>query len=176
MYVFVRKDLTPEQQAVQSCHSCIEATKAFDLGSLPDHPSVILLGIKNEQKLHEVRKYLVDSVLRHVYFTEADLNDELTTVAVEPIEEDSPLRSYFSKFQLLRQKGASNSNALHFFRYAWQFTNGWFYRWGGDCARDDYANLEDAYMWNSPQEAGDKGDGKVVRVRVTYDVLGEAHK
>jgi hypothetical protein len=98
----VREDLSPPQQAVQSCHACIEATSAFALGNLADHPSVIICGVRDEQQLHKVRRYLIDSGIRHVHFYETDLDDELTALATEPVHGDR--RRLFRKFQLLRTK------------------------------------------------------------------------
>ncbi|CAE7860179.1 unnamed protein product [Symbiodinium microadriaticum] len=105
VYVFTREDIPSPQQAVQSCHACIEATKAFDIDRLPDHPSVIILSAKNENKLHRVRKYLIEQGIRHVHFYEPDFEDQLTAVATEPIWADR--RGVFSKYQLLREGGQS---------------------------------------------------------------------
>lgn len=98
--MFVRGDLSLPQCAVQSCHACIEAAKAFDFEQLPDHPSVIILHIKDENRLHRVRKYLVDNGVRHAHFYEPDRGDELTALATEPIFEDK--RHLFRKYQLLK--------------------------------------------------------------------------
>lgn len=101
----MRIDLSPPQQAVQSCHAVIEATKAFNLERLLDHPSVIILSAKDENRLHRVRKYLVEQGIQHVHFYEPDLDDELTAIATEPIYSDR--RPAFRKFQLLRSKGGA---------------------------------------------------------------------
>jgi hypothetical protein len=82
----------------------IEATKAFDLERLSDHPSVIILSAKNENRLHRVRKHLIDNGIQHVHFYEPDLGDELTALATEPIFSDR--RDIFRKYQLLRTGGA----------------------------------------------------------------------
>lgn len=116
MYVFVREDITPPAQAVQSCHACIEATSAFSLEKLQDHPSVIILAAKNEQKLHQIRRYLVENDVQHVHFydnasvlglanDETDFSDQLTALATQPIAGDK--RRLFRKFQLLRAKGGA---------------------------------------------------------------------
>jgi hypothetical protein len=93
------------QQAVQSCHAVIEATSAFEVGNLPDHPSVIILSAKDERKLHQARRYLIDNGVRHVHFYEADLDDQLTALATEPVHGEK--RGLFRKFQLLRCKGGA---------------------------------------------------------------------
>lgn len=96
----MREDLSEPQKIVQSCHAVIEATKAFDVKSLPDHPSVIILSAKNEHRLHRVRKYLIEQGIRHVHFYEPDRDDELTALATEPIFSDR--RHLFQKYQLVK--------------------------------------------------------------------------
>ena len=99
VYVFVREDLSHPQQIVQSCHAAIEAATHFSLGSLAEHPSVIVLSAKSEQKLHNVRKYLVDNGIKHAHFYEPDIGDELTALATEPLVGER--RDLFKKYQLL---------------------------------------------------------------------------
>jgi hypothetical protein len=98
--VFVRSDLSIPQLTVQSCHAVIEASNAFNFSSLPVHPSVIVLGIKNEQKLHRVRRYLIDQDIKHAHFYEPDIGHELTALATEPLYDDR--RSLLRKYQLLQ--------------------------------------------------------------------------
>ena len=102
MYVFVREDLTPAQVAVQSCHAVIECANAFALKDLAEHPSVIILGIKNETKLHQIRSYLIENEVQHVHFYEPDIGHELTAIATQPIFGEQ--RKLFRKFQLVRPK------------------------------------------------------------------------
>ncbi len=105
MYVFVREDLSAPQQAVQSCHACIEAASTFSINKLHDHPSVIICGAKNEDRLHHIKKYLIDNGIQHVHFYEPDLDNELTSIATEPLFGDQ--RKLFRKFQLIRVKGGA---------------------------------------------------------------------
>lgn len=102
MYIFVREDLSIPQQAVQACHAAIECANHFGLKDLPDHPSVILLAMKNETKLHQARQYLIENGVQHAHFYESDLDDELTAVATEPITGNR--RNLFRKFQLLKAR------------------------------------------------------------------------
>jgi hypothetical protein len=88
---------------VQSCHAAIECAKKFDLEKLPDHPSVIILGIKDEAKLFQVKNYLLSQDIDYCPFHEADLDNQLTALATEPIVGEK--RKLFKKFQLLRSKG-----------------------------------------------------------------------
>jgi hypothetical protein len=64
---------------------------------------VIICGVKNEQKLHQVRQYLIEKGVCHAHFYESDLDDELTALATEPVHGEK--RALFRKFQLLRSKG-----------------------------------------------------------------------
>lgn len=102
MYVFVREDLSPAQIAVQSCHAAIECANAFALKDLAEHPSVIILGVKNEVKLHQIRQFLIENDVQHAHFYEPDIGDELTAVATQPIFGER--RRLFRKFQLVRPK------------------------------------------------------------------------
>lgn len=102
MYIFVRLDISVPQQAVQSCHAAIECANCFGLKDLPDHPSVIILGVKNEAKLQQARRFLIENQIQHVHFYEADMDDQLTALACEPISGDR--RKLFRKFQLLKSK------------------------------------------------------------------------
>lgn len=128
----VRTDLPLPQQAVQSCHACIEATKAFAINELDDHPSVIILGAKNEQKLQQVRKYLIDHGIQHVHFYESDLDHELMALATEPIHGDR--RQLFRKFQLIKAKSQHAPADAEQIQYALKYPDG-YYRWMGDCGR-----------------------------------------
>lgn len=99
MYIFVRTDLSPAQQAVQSVHAAIEAANHFDFKSLEDHPYVVILSARDERRLHRARRYLIDQGVKHVQFHESDLDDQLTALATEPINGDR--RKLFNKYQLL---------------------------------------------------------------------------
>lgn len=90
---------------MQSCHAVIEATSAFNIGNLADHPSVIILGVRDETKLHQVRKNLIEQGVRHVHFYENDLDDQLTALATEPVHGER--RKLFRKYQLLRVRGGA---------------------------------------------------------------------
>lgn len=165
VYVFVREDISAPQIAVQSCHACIEATKAFKLDRLSDHPSVIILSAKNETKLHRVRKYLIEQGVRHVHFYEPDIEDELTALATEPIFGDR--REIFRKYQLL-----NNEPDAHHTRYALKYPDG-YYHWRGDCASSHRTHLiqhADLYSCESEAKGWHKDATKVVPVKVCYHV------
>ena len=85
---------------VQSSHACIESCKSFDFSSLKDHPSVILCGVKSQTQLETVQKRLQEQNIRFVSFHEPDIDDQLTSIATEPIFGDD--RKFFRKYQLLK--------------------------------------------------------------------------
>jgi hypothetical protein len=99
MYVFVRKDLSTPQQAVQSSHACIEASRAF-LAGADEHPSVIIFGIKSEPKLKDIANRLTEAGVRHRIFVEPDIGHQWTAIATEPVCGER--RAIFSKYTLLQ--------------------------------------------------------------------------
>ncbi len=66
---------------------------------------MIILGVKDEQRLFGARKFLVESGIQHCHFYEPDIGDELTALATEPVVGGQ--RKLFRKFQLLRSKGGA---------------------------------------------------------------------
>ena len=148
----------------------IEATKAFNLERLSDHPSVIILSAKNENRLHRVRKYLIDNSIQHVHFYEPDMDDELTALATEPI--CGSKRDLLRKYQLL-----DTTPKGHRTRYARQYPDGSYYFWAGECGSSPHRcwRIEDATLFD--EESGvfawhnkDEVDFKAVPVKICYHV------
>ena len=96
--MFVRRDLSAPQIAVQSCHAVVESTKNDPYQG--EHPSVIICGIKTEAELKKVVDYLGKVNIKNFQFREPDIGNELTAVSTCLIEEEQ--RSLFRKFQLLK--------------------------------------------------------------------------
>jgi hypothetical protein len=95
----VRKDLSPEQQAVQSCHAAIEASRwliPLDI----EHPHVIICGIDNQSKLNQAISKIKEADIRYQPFYEADIDNELTAIATEPVYGEK--RGIFKRYNLLR--------------------------------------------------------------------------
>lgn len=100
MYIAVRKDLSPSQQAVQSCHAAIEASWIYHNElEKEEHPSVIILGVKNEYALNIFNKYVESMGFPYATFREPDRDNEMTSVAVFPVHEED--RKHFRKYRLL---------------------------------------------------------------------------
>lgn len=110
MYVFVREDLSPEQQCVQCAHSCIEATKAFCSGDQQEwvHPHLVVCGVPDEAALDRVMLRLETKSINYRAFCEPDRNNEITAIATSPIR--GKLRKVFSGYRLL--KTGDNSHAM----------------------------------------------------------------
>lgn len=98
MYVFIREDLTHPQQAVQVCHATMNMAAKHEIPE--EAPYVVLLGIKNEQKLKEVGQYLDTHQIYYGQFFEDDMDGQLTCIATAPLP--SEVKSLFKKYQLLR--------------------------------------------------------------------------
>jgi hypothetical protein len=102
VYVFIRRDLSIPQQAVQCFHVAILAAHSL-ISSEEEHPHIALCGVKDEQRLYRVTQHLDSIGVRYKTFQEADLNDQLTSIATEPITGE--VRRHFRKYQLLKAPG-----------------------------------------------------------------------
>jgi len=96
--VFVRLDLPHPNQVVQACHAIQEADRLFPIPEIT--PNVIVLGVKDEAKLHSVIEELVLHKVGHAPFREPDMGNQITAVATSPIYEES--RKLFRKYKLLK--------------------------------------------------------------------------
>ncbi len=97
MYVFVRRDLTPPQQAVQAAHAAIESTKRFPY--IGEHPRLVLIGVKSEIQLkNALDKTEKNGILVTPFYEE---NEELTAFATRPVVSDQE-RQLFKRYQLLK--------------------------------------------------------------------------
>jgi len=98
MYVLVRKDLPPNQQAVQACHAAIEAARTI-LPAHAEHPHLALLGVKSERQLKNVCEQLQQHDIAYQSFREPDIGNALTAIATAPLSGDA--RKLFKKFNCL---------------------------------------------------------------------------
>jgi hypothetical protein len=99
MYVLVRNDLSPAQQAVQASHAAIESGRKF-LKDGDEHPSVILCSIKSEAKLMKCADELAAQGIDYTIFKEPDIGNQATALASRPLIGKD--RKAFSRFQLLK--------------------------------------------------------------------------
>ncbi|MEM6258218.1 MAG: peptidyl-tRNA hydrolase [Planctomycetota bacterium] len=99
MYVLVRTDLPPAQQAVQSCHASIEAARHF-LEPDAHHPHLVVCGIRGEEALHQARDRLEALGVRCCAFVEPDRDHEVTALATEPLS--GRRRRLLRRYKLLK--------------------------------------------------------------------------
>jgi hypothetical protein len=82
LFVIVRKDLTPSQQAVQAGH----ALAAYLLHSLNlrwKNETLIYLGVKDGFQLEKLKFKLTKTGIDFIEFNEPDLNNETTAIATD---------------------------------------------------------------------------------------------
>jgi hypothetical protein len=100
LYLIVRTDLTPEQQAIQAGHAAVEWARRH--GHLCSHPTFVLLEAKNKAHLKWLMVKLVLAGMAYIPFYEPDRNDGLTALAVHYYK--SKDRKLFYKLPLLKFK------------------------------------------------------------------------
>jgi hypothetical protein len=89
MFLFVRQDISPEQQAVQAAHAAFKAgTNITDNASgLADKTNFVLVGVQNEYRLKEVVNVLDGNKdCSYVVFNEPDLDNAMTAIATKPMK------------------------------------------------------------------------------------------
>jgi hypothetical protein len=96
IYVVVRKDLSPEQQAVQACHAVSEAGSIWPEGK---GSTIILLGVKDREEL-ELTYKCSRAYFGAYMFREPDLFDSPTAFATWPLVEEE--RAWFKDLKTLR--------------------------------------------------------------------------
>lgn len=99
IYILIRNDLSHRQQAVQSCHAALEASRNF-LKKDDEHPSIIICQIKSENKLLSCAAELKEKGIDFQMFYEPAIGHQATALATRPLRGDE--RKAFSRFQLMQ--------------------------------------------------------------------------
>lgn len=99
VYIIVRKDLSYEQQLVQSCHAVAESSKKY-FGD--EHPHFVVTGVNDEPALLKAHQKILNNNIRCAIFQESDINDEYTALATEPVFGET--RLLFRNYQLLKME------------------------------------------------------------------------
>ena len=97
LIVITRRDLTPGYQAVQAAHAAIEFQH--------EHPEIakewntyskylIFLSVENEKELKRFLQKIQIRDLKYTTFTEPDIGNQLTAIALEPSDESHRLTSH----------------------------------------------------------------------------------
>lgn len=97
MYLFVREDLSKQQQIVQSAHAALEAGFRFERPD-PDTTHLVLIGAKDEEHLMNIQLHLNESGIEYELFFEPDI-DSHTAIATKPLKGEE--RKALRKFRLM---------------------------------------------------------------------------
>ncbi|MFA5023416.1 MAG: hypothetical protein WC523_00465 [Patescibacteria group bacterium] len=101
VYIFVRKDLSPERRLVQACHAALESGILFcdraNYSLLYSH-TLVILSVKNEQELNTAFDK-ISSRIKSVMFFENDL-EQNTAFATRPVSEEE--REVFKEYSTLK--------------------------------------------------------------------------
>ena len=97
LYVITRSDISIGYQAVQSIHGAIEFVLTYPELSNDWHKQsnyIALLVVKNEEELSRLYNKAKNRNIKCVSFKEPDLNDEITSIVLEPGLDSKRLCSY----------------------------------------------------------------------------------
>lgn len=100
VYVVVRADIPLRHQVVQACHASICVARDKLISDDEEHPSLVVLTVPNQAALIETSCKLSNLGITHRTFFEADMDDQPTALATEPITSDQ--RKAFSNYPLLK--------------------------------------------------------------------------
>jgi len=88
LYAVSRGDLSPGQQAVQTCHAvadlCVRNRDGDVAEWAENHKTMVVLGAKNEVELRALLQDLDSAGLRCQPFYEPDMDNQLTAFAIHP--------------------------------------------------------------------------------------------
>ncbi len=97
IYLFIREDLSPPQQIIQTAHAVDELNKTIKAGDKTNH--MVLFSSKSEMDLEYTSMFLTSQGIHHKMFYEPDISSH-TAIATEPLHGDK--RKLFSKYKLKR--------------------------------------------------------------------------
>ena len=97
IYVFIRTDISLEQQMVQANHAAAEAGRLF---YRPDHgiASLVTLAVRNPARLAKAQRRLESLGLEHTVFFEPDWQMGYSAIGTRPVLEHE--RRHFREWQL----------------------------------------------------------------------------
>ena len=94
-YIFVRTDISYEQQVVQAAHAALEAGFEFDKPSVTS--SIVLIPAKDMGELHMIAARLEENQIQFKMFHEPDFGMGDSAIATQPItsaEQRRVMRKY----------------------------------------------------------------------------------
>ena len=90
-----RRDLSPGYQTTQSIHS--SAQFIFEYPHIAQkwfsNPYLAVLSVENESELKQLIQRLENSKLKYSVFRESDIDDQITSICIEPSEETRRITS-----------------------------------------------------------------------------------
>jgi hypothetical protein len=98
-FIFVRQDISPEQQAVQAAHATYVAGAKFKPENA-EEVHFVLIGVPNLQELTQVRFKLKKYGVEDVIFREPDLENQATAVATQVMKETQ--KRFLKKYKKLQ--------------------------------------------------------------------------
>ena len=100
VYVFIRKDISYEQQLVQAAHAALELGMKYP--NIKDQCSIVIVGVKNKNELLKVSNRLKDNNVDFEMFFEPDFDMGESALATRPIVGEE--RLLFKKYNLYKSK------------------------------------------------------------------------
>lgn len=88
LYIVVRNDLSPGQQAVQSCHALREFVERYpdeDRRWFENSNTLVLLGVANSRGLFRLFDRACNQDVPVALFREPDMNNDVTAIAIGPL-------------------------------------------------------------------------------------------
>lgn len=110
-YIFVRQDIKPEQQLVQTAHcTMVLGSKLSHLDCSKIH--FVIMGCKDLNELRKRMNFMVERDIRFEVFAEPDINNEPTAIASYPITSIAE-RKKFARFKLLKFADINTTSDIH---------------------------------------------------------------
>lgn len=100
VYFFTRQDIFKEYQLVQTAHVALKLGASVKFKDDPDNTYFTCVGVRNRDALLAVEEILQKFGFEYESFVEPDLNNEVTALAVYPVDEDK--RGVLLAFTLLK--------------------------------------------------------------------------
>lgn len=102
VYVFVRKDLTPQQQIVQVAHACLNGAGYGSDARKMAKANIVLIGVDDELELVNTRRLLAQEApsIRTFAFFEQDHDLGYTAFCTSPVT--GSMREVFSGWKILQ--------------------------------------------------------------------------
>jgi len=108
VYTFIRKDISKEQQIVQTAHATLQAGFVFEMPA--EISNLVLLEVENEAELKMISEKLYEIGICHYMFFEPDNDMGFSAIATRPVFEKKE-RNFFSKWKLFKSQCSCSVNS-----------------------------------------------------------------